>query len=322
MSGDEFRPHKINDETVSISNYYIPIKQIGCYLDAYSIINYWEQLEKEGYPLVHISSLLVALEVIHWTKKNMFSLLPFPIHIIRMVDAIHCAAFIRGGKQRINCLKKQLCSLITESINFPERQSVTKNKILETVITRSDEFRIGYVLLGLKPTLIFNTKKGPDFHFNGININVKIEAKSKLNRTYIGEFGVKEDLMIHLDEAICLKLLSRDAFKSGTLDEAFEEQKTDIAVINLSHSEFGDLFAAFVYTENNGYEFDAAVDNAIKLVKEGKKAVILYSEVISNDKPYRISAISTDKETVHSLGAKLNKRKMPKLMKEHQITIF
>lgn len=41
-----------------------------------------------------------------------------------MVDAIHCAKFIKGGKQRINYLKKQLCSLIKESINFPEKQQI------------------------------------------------------------------------------------------------------------------------------------------------------------------------------------------------------
>lgn len=78
------------------------------------------------------------------------------------------------------------------------------------------------------------------------------------------------------------------------------------------------MFAAFVYTENNGYEFDAAVDNAIKLVKEGKKAVILYSEIISNDKPYRICALSTDKETIYTVGTKLDKKeKEPKLMNEN-----
>jgi hypothetical protein len=308
MSDNKFIPQKVNDETVSISGYFIPIREIGCYLDIDSIIIYWQQLEKEGFPLVRISSLLVTLEYMHWTKKNMSSLLPFPIHIIRMVDAIYCAKFINGGKQRINNLKKQLCSLITESTNFPKRQSITKNKILESVITISDEFRIGYILLGLKPTLRFNTEKGPDFYFDGININLTVEAKSRLNRTYLGEIGIKENMAIQLDESICLRLLSRDAFKSGTFSKAFEEQKTDIALINMSHSEFGDLFAAFVYIENKGYEFEVAVNYATKLVKEGKKAVILYSEVISNNKPYRIGAISTDKETVYSLGAKLDKK--------------
>ena len=308
MSDIKFRPQKVNNETVSISRYFIPIKEIGCYLDTDDIISYWQQLEKEGFPLVQISSLLVKLDDIDRRKKKMISFLPFPMHIIKMVDAIYCAKFIKGFKQRKNCLKIGLCSLINKSVNSPRMQQNTSNEILMKVITVTDEFRIAYVLQRLKPTLKFNTKQGPDFYFDGININLTVEAKSRLNRTYLGEIGIKEDMAIQLDESICLRLLSRDAFKSGTFSKAFEEQKTDIALINMSHSEFGDLFAAFVYIKNKGYEFDVAVNYATKLVKEGKKAVILYSEVISNNKPYRIGAISTDKETVYSLGAKLDKK--------------
>jgi hypothetical protein len=322
VSDNKFRPQKINDVTVSISNYYIPIKQIGCNLDACSIIKYWENLEKTGFPLAQISSLLVALEYTYWTKKNMISLLSFPIHIIRMVDAIYCAESIKEGKQRINCLKKGLCSLISKAINFPNQQQNTSSEILKKVITVTDEFRIAYVLQSLNSTLRFNTEKGPDFYFDGINVTFKMEAKSKLNRTYIGEIGVKEDLVVYLDEPICLRLLSRDAFKSGTLDEAFQKQKTDIALINLSHSEFGDLFASFVYIENKGYEFSIAVDNALKLVKEGKKAVIFYSEVISNDKPYRIGALSTDKDTVYTIGTNLDRKEKDAKINERTTSYY
>lgn len=96
MSEDEFRPKKITEDTISISSYQIPTKQIGCYLDTDDIIKYWHLLEKKGFPLIHTSSLFVAVEYAHWTKKNMVSLLPFPNHIIRMVDAIRCAESIRG----------------------------------------------------------------------------------------------------------------------------------------------------------------------------------------------------------------------------------
>ena len=119
-----------------------------------------------------------------------------------------------------------------------------------------------------------------------------------------------------MDESICLRLLSRDGFKSGTLDRDFDEQETDIAVINLSHSEFGDLFAAYVYTLDKGYDFDAAFRDAVNLTRSGKKAVILYSEVISIDKPNRLGVISSDKETIYALGAKLDKREKEVNIKE------
>jgi hypothetical protein len=53
MSQNDFRPRKINEENISISGYQIPTKQIGCYRNTDDIINYWQQLEKEGFPLIH-----------------------------------------------------------------------------------------------------------------------------------------------------------------------------------------------------------------------------------------------------------------------------
>jgi hypothetical protein len=48
-----------------------------------------------------------------------------------------------------------------------------------------------------------------------------------------------------------LKLRSKDVFESGRLEEAFEYQETDIAIMNVSHSQFGGLFAAYVYGLDN-----------------------------------------------------------------------
>jgi hypothetical protein len=64
MSQNDFRTRKINEETISISGCQIPTKQIGSYRNTDDIINYWQQLEKEGFPLIHTSSLLLALEFV------------------------------------------------------------------------------------------------------------------------------------------------------------------------------------------------------------------------------------------------------------------
>jgi hypothetical protein len=86
---DNFRPRKVDENILSISGFCIPIKNIGCYLDIDNIIRFWQQLENEDFPLIHISSLLVALVYINRKKKNITLLLPFPVHIVRMVDAIY-----------------------------------------------------------------------------------------------------------------------------------------------------------------------------------------------------------------------------------------
>ena len=175
MSNTDFRPVKIDENIISISGFHIPTKNIGCFLTVDKIIRFWQQLENEDFPLIHISSLLVALEYVNQKKMNITLLLPFPMHIVRVVDAIYCAKFVNGGEQRINCLKKQLCSLIKESIDFSEIQQTTSYHILKTLITVTDEFRIAYDLQRLRSKLRFNTEKGPDILLDGMNINVKIE---------------------------------------------------------------------------------------------------------------------------------------------------
>jgi hypothetical protein len=125
-----------------------------------------------------------------------------------------------------------------------------------------------------------------------------------LNRTYLGDFN---NPSYNLDKLVYLILLSRDAYKAGTLRTAFDKQETNIALINLYHSEFGDLFAASVYGSNNetDYQLQVAFNQAISLVKRKKRAVILYSEMVSNDKPYRLCAITADKDTVDMYGSQL-----------------
>jgi hypothetical protein len=70
------------------------------------------------------------------------------------------------------------------------------------------------------------------------------------------------------------------------LSTAFSHHGTDIAIVGLSHSEFGDIFAAQVFENNlrsdnqENYEFGSAFKDAVKLVNQGKKGIILFSEVI------------------------------------------
>jgi hypothetical protein len=54
-------------------------------------------------------------------------------------------------------------------------------------------------------------------------------------------------------------------------------QETDIAVVSLRHSEFGNIFAAHVYGNNlqsdnrEDYEFASAYKDVVKLENQGKK---------------------------------------------------
>ena len=110
-------------------------------------------------------------------------------------------------------------------------------QILKTLISSNDEFFIGCVLHKAYPSLEFNAREGPDFSL--LDISIKVEAKSKLNRSYIGNIM---NPSILLDKSTCLKLVCKDVFEAGRLEEAFERQETDITIMNMTQSQFGDLF--------------------------------------------------------------------------------
>lgn len=84
--------------------------------------------------------------------------------------------------------------------------------------------------------------------------------------------------------------------------------------MSLSNSEFGDIFAAHVYENKlsdtrENYEFGSAFKDAVKLVNQGKKGVILYSEVITGYHPYTIGGIASEKETVEQLGVRIREKR-------------
>jgi hypothetical protein len=151
--------------------------------------------------------------------------------------------------------------------------------------------------------LRFNQYSGPDFKLEELGIT--IEAKSRLNRSYLG------DLMnpsIPLDEITCLKLLSKDVFESGSLERAFDDQGTNIAVMNVSHSQFGSLFAAYAYgLDNLNLGLPVAFVKAISMARTNKKVVLLYSEQVSEGQRYSICAIVCDKQRMQDYGSRLDK---------------
>jgi hypothetical protein len=306
---DAFRPKKFDNETLIIHDFLIPLKQVGCIHLTDEIIDYWQSLEKYDFPLINLSSMCLAIETARFQTEQTEVPIPYAVHIIKMIDMIKYCESMVGGKERINYLKQQLSSLVSNAVRYPEKQADYAVQILKAIVSSNDEFQIGYILHRLDPSLIFNTASGPEFKL--CNIGIKVEAKSKLNRTYLGDFNPQP---IGLNKEICLRILARDAVKAGALSTAFNHQGTDIAIVSLSHSEFGDIFAAHVFENNlrsddqENYEFGSAFKDAVKLVNQGKKGVILYSEVITGYCQYTIGAIASEKETVEQSGSELEKK--------------
>jgi hypothetical protein len=302
---DEFRPKKIDEYNLKIfdDSLPIPLKIIGCNISADEILQEWNVLETNGFPLIHISRLLMALELID-RERGGFYILPMLIHLIKIICAIHCIRLVSGGNERINKLKKELSSLVFNATEGAiEQRKIANDQIINKILSYSDEFQIGCILHKLYLSLKANTGKGPDFLLD--DLGIKIEAKSKLNRRYLGRLW---NPSIPIDKITCLKLMSKDVFESGRLEEAFEHQDTDIAIMNESHSQFGALFAAHAYSlDNLNLELSKVFEEAIITAKSKGKVVVLYSEQLVVGEPYSICAIASQRDIVEYYGANLDK---------------
>jgi len=219
-----------------------------------------------------------------------------PIEIIRTIDALKCCDFINGIERRSADLKKKLSTIITQKNSTTEEK---KEKVLQALTSTTDELRIAYKIVKMGYPLEFRDMKGPDFRI-GNNETKLFEAKSRFNRKYAGGMS---DKSVRLNEKGIISLLCRDAFP--LLEEAFGEQNTHIALINLSHSEYGLLLAMHSLVNNRRFELKKALDEALTLSHEEKDAAVLYVESSGGTSEY--FGITLERKVIEEIGRTLDK---------------
>lgn len=104
-----------SNNEIRLGLYKIDIRMIRCISEAKEIVSYWKQLELQGFPMDDITSTLTALEAFQYIKNKEYSVLPFPIHVIRLVDAIKASTAINGSDKRKNDLKEALLNIVKDS---------------------------------------------------------------------------------------------------------------------------------------------------------------------------------------------------------------
>ena len=112
MSGNRpshhsYQPKVRNQENIRIGFYEINIKRIRCLRPANEIVSSWQSLEDDGIPLDDIASTLIFMETRGYILERKFNVLKFPIHVLRIVDAIVACKSIRGFDKRYNDLKSR-----------------------------------------------------------------------------------------------------------------------------------------------------------------------------------------------------------------------
>ena len=196
------------------------------------------------------------------------------MHTVRLVDAIKACELINGLQNRKNDLKARLSKVIRDSrkLDIPTRTNGGMNfrplskyhdDLFRALLSAIGEFRIAYCLQKVDSTLEFTTiknKKYPDFRIQNYKTTITetsslIEVKSRLNRSYLGDEiqSLSADhRIIRINEKDVITLLCKDAFTR--FEEAFDEQKAQIALVDLSHSNYGDIFAAYSIRFDEKYD--------------------------------------------------------------------
>lgn len=245
------------------------------------LVAIWKKLVKNGFPLYEISSLLNIADE--------------PIEIIRTIDALECCNSIHGIESRSTDLRDKLSTIICKENSKSQEK---KENILQALTATTDELRIGYQIVKMGYPLEFRGRKGPDFKIEDKEIKL-LEAKSRFNRKYSG--GIS-DKSVRLNEKGIISLLCRDAF--SLLDNAFDNQNTHIALVNLSQSEYGLLLAMHSLLNNRNFELKKAVSDALKLSNEEKEAVVLYVENSGSTTGY--FGITLERITIEEIGQSLD----------------
>jgi hypothetical protein len=275
-------PTVADDNSIRFPSCTFSTEAYGLINRANDLVTIWKKLVNSGFPLDEISSLLKIADE--------------PIEIIRTIDALECCDSIYGIERIGADLKKNLSSIITQKNTTTEEK---KQKVLLALTTTTDELRIAYTIVKMGYPLEFRDREGPDFRIGNKETKL-LEAKSRFNRKYVG--GIS-DKSVRLNEKGIMSLLCRDAFP--LLEEAFGEQNTHIALINLSHSEYGLLLAMHSLLNDRKFELKKAMDDALILSREEKDAVVLYVESSGGTTEY--FGITLERKIIEDIGRSLDK---------------
>ncbi|MPZ06040.1 MAG: hypothetical protein GEU26_06415 [Nitrososphaeraceae archaeon] len=252
----------------------------GLIHSANDLVTIWKKLVANKFPLGEVLILLNTADE--------------PIEIARTIDALESCRFIKGFEGRYIDLKKKLSSIVKQN------NSTTKKKkecVLLALSTATDELRIAYMISKMGYPLEFRNRKGPDFIIGSEQI-VLLEAKSRFNRKHFGGMSSKS---AKLTERGIFSLLCRDSFP--LLERAFSEQKTNIALVNLSHSEYGLILAAHSYANDRKFELKKALDDALALSRSGEDSVVLIIESSGGSSDY--FGLMLPRKTIEAIGSPL-----------------
>ena len=230
------------------------------------LIKLWEENEASGYPLEEIAQSLYLFELAAYLRSRQFPSHTLLAEILVLLDGMNRCKGIAGFNQRMNRDKRKLLNIIGPRVK--ERYNLRKSlDVCELIWSMHNEYTTATHIHKTIPIEFTDDSSKPDF----ITIDNRILIDTKM-RLVNDKPAYTETKDISISNMTIFSLLMRDGFVP--LQRAFDEQNTDIAMVNLSLTSYGVLLSTGL-VEDHGLSSAMAI--ALDIVKNNEKAVIFYT---------------------------------------------
>jgi hypothetical protein len=139
-------------------------------------------------------------------------------------------------------------------------------EIYEKILSIKNEFYLAHLLNRINPIKFTSDVKIADFEI--VNKNIFMDTKINIKTDTTLNLPTKS---LHLSFDTLLMLVIKNGFKQ--IEHAFDEQKANIVMVNLSLTLIGSLIETIITQSNDSEEI---LQSAIDVVKNGEQVVIFY----------------------------------------------
>jgi hypothetical protein len=214
--------------------------------------------------------------------------------VIVLLESIYRCKQIKGFDERVSNDKRKLLSIV-ESRNKDKHSFQKNNEVYEKVYTLYNEYvTASYIQENVHIELTDDDGK-PDFKV--IDSNILIDTKMRLAND---KPVYRDPNDTNVTNKTIFSLLMKDGF--GPLQRTFDEQNSDIAMVNLSLSSYGFMLSTGLIEDT---DFRSTMTAALEMAKNKEKVVIFYT--LPRGTINGIYVICFKRSIVDKIGGNLNR---------------
>jgi len=258
------------------------------------VIRLWEKYESLGLPLEDIAQSLYIVELTEFIRTRQYPSHTSLSEIIVLLDGINRCREITGFDKRIIKDKRKLINIV-ESRN-KDKYNLQKNlDVYKLICAMHNEYVTAKHIHHIIPIELTNDVGKPDFR--AIDSGILIDTKMRLANDKPAYEDPKD---IDITNTAIFSLLMKDGFEP--LQRAFDEQNTNVAMINLSISPYGFMLSTSLIADS---DFRPAITTALDMVKNKEKSVIFYT--IPRGTINGIYAVCFKRSVIDEIGGDLSR---------------